>query len=282
MNWKHVKNIFLLLLLFVNLLLGSFVYGDYRETAFTDSETAARAAALLRADGLRVSEALLAVQNDEAASYHAPYDREEYLMAAATFLLGEAPDSVYLLPHGIRAETEGGAFALLKNDLSVAFGTPFAAERTLSYTEEEGEAATVAFASLLRLTENELSDAGLQKTEDGWLLTLTQTIGGIPLADATCTFGMTDGKLVYAVGRHFFGAPDAREEAPLLNRVNILLKERERGARGSVVKISLCYALYENTERGLLSFIPAYRLQFANGEAHVVNAISGDIVQPLA
>ena len=291
MNWKHVKNLFLLLLVFVNVLLGIFVYKNYRETAFTDSLTAERTAELLRRDGIYVSETLLAAKNDEADTLSVPYDREEYLLTAAAFLLGGTPDGIYLLPNGIRAETAGGESVLLGNDLSVSFfakdgGEAVRAElqknRILPHTEEEAREILPRFATLLSLSQNEVESGVLVKGDGVWLLTLTQTADGIPLADFTCTFGMQGDRLVYAEGRHFFGAPTEREEAPLLNRVNILLKEREDGVRGTVMDVSLCYALFEETERGALLFIPAYRITYADGNVSTRSAISGDIVHPLA
>lgn len=291
MNWKHVKNTFLLLLVLVNLLLGFFVYKDYRETAFTPNETAARAVSILARDGIEVSETLLAVKNDTAATLSVPYDREEYLLTVAAFLLGSTPDGVYLLPGGIRAETADGESVLLGNDLSVRF---FAADggeavkselqknRVLLHTEEEAKEILPRFATLLSLSQAEVEGGRLTKGDGVWLLTLTQAASGIPLADFTCTFGMQGDRLVYAEGRHFFGAPVDRTEAPLLNRMNILLKERERGREGKITDISLCYALYEETERGELLFIPAYKVAYGDGSVSTVNAISGDIVLPLA
>lgn len=291
MNWKHVKHVFLLLLIFVNILLGFFVYTDYRETAFTDPLTAARTVALLREKGIHVSEELLTAKNDVAATLSVPYDREEYLLTAAAFLLGGTPDGIYLLPDDIRAETAAGESVLLGNDLSIVFfakdgGEAVRAElqknRILPHTEEEAREILPRFAALLSLSQNEVESGVLAKGDGVWLLTLTQSADGIPLDGFTCTFGMRDGALVYAKGRHFFGAPEARTEAPLLSRVNILLKEREHGVVGKVTDISLCYTLYEETERGELLFIPAYRVTYEDGSVSTRNAISGDIVLPLA
>lgn len=291
MNWKHVKNLFLLLLVGVNLLLGYFVYTDYRETAFTDPVTAGRAAAILAESGIHVSETLLTAKNDTATTLSSPYDREDYLLTAAAFLLGGTPDGIYLLPSGIRAERTDGEAVLLGNDFSVSYratdgGETVEAElhtdRILPYTEEEKKEILPVFAEALSLSQTELDGAKLVKGAQCWLLTLTQTADGIPLVGMTCTFGMKDGRLVYAEGRHFFGAPDGRTEAPLLDRVNILFKERERGMTGTVMDISLGYALYESTEIGQLLFVPAYKVTYANGAVSTVNAVSGDIVLPLA
>lgn len=289
MNWKHVKNLFLLLLIAVNLLLFYFVYSDYSETAFTDPVTAERAAALLRADGITVSETLLAEKNDTAKTLSVPYDREQYLLTAAAVLLGRSPDGIYLLPNGIRAETEDGEAVLLLNDLTVSYEAKDSIAAKDAYqqarsprTEEEEKAAVKAFSALLALPEETVQTAHISAKDGFTFLTLTQSADGIPLAGITCTFGMREGRLVYAAGRHFFGAPQKSEETPLLNRVNILLKERERGTRGTVKSISLCYALYEATESGSLLFVPAYTVTYADGSVSTVNAVSGDIVLPLA
>ncbi len=292
MNWKHVKNLFLLLLIAVNLLLFYFVYSDYSETAFTDPVTAENVAALLRADGISVSETLLTKKNDTAKTLSVPYDREQYLLTAAAVLLGAAPDGIYLLPNGIRAETADGESAVLLGDLTISYrgkdsGNAAAevcrqpsAHAPLS--EEALETAVKAFSALLDLPEETVQAADIYAKEGFTFLTITQSADGIPFSGITCTFGMTRGALVYAEGRHFFGAPQQSEEAPLLNRVNILLKERERGTRGTVTDISLCYALYEATESESLLFVPAYTVTYADGSVSTVNAISGDIVLPLA
>jgi len=287
-NWKHVKHFLLLLLVGVNLLLGYFVYTHFSETHFTDTLTAARTAEILQKDGITVSESLLAAKNDTADALSAPYTRENYLLSVATLLLGKEPDGVYLLPDGIRAETLSGESVLLGNDLSIDYcaqngGATAKAEesmnRVLPYTEEEKKEAIAAFATLLSLPEDELKDAAFTKGDGCYLLYLQQAERGIPLSGFVCTFGIADGKLVYAEGRHFFGIPDEKAEAPLLNRVNILLSERDRGVQGKVTDIALCYALYEEAENEMLHFLPAYRIQYASGNVSVVGAIDGNPIE---
>lgn len=288
MNWKHVKNFFLLLLIGVNLLLFYFVYTDYSKTAFTDPVTAAHTASILQKDGILVSPSLLTAKNDNVQTRSVSYDRESYLTAVAAFLLGKEPDGIYLLPSGIRAETLAGACVVLGNDLSVSYrasGSGTAAEAVLAkntalpLTDEERETAVAAFAAALDLPSEAIEDARYSKGEGCTFLRLEQRIGDIPIAGLICTFGMADGRIVYAEGRHFFGAPEANEEAPILNRVNILLSERDRGARGTVTAITLCYALYEDAESKMLRFVPAYAVQYADENTSIVNAISGESIE---
>ena len=284
MNWKHVKNLFLLLLLAVNVLLVFFVYTDYSDTAFTDSDTAAHASAVLEKSGILVSPTKLAVKNDASPSLSVSYDRESYLLSVAAFLLGKTPDGIYLLPDGIRAETASGDAVLLGQDLSVAYSAAVSGaaakavmdeSRALPLPEEHRENALSAFSKALDLPESAFSEATFLQGDGYTFLILQQTESGIPITGMLCTFGIADGRIVYAQGRHFFGAPTEREEAPLLNRANILLSERDREKRGTVETITLCYALYEDSESKLLRFIPAYTVTYAEGTPSVVNAING-------
>lgn len=282
MNWKHVKHFLLLLLVGVNLLLGYLVYNHFNDTFFTDTATAARAVSILQKDGIRVSEELLAAKNDTADTLSAPYAREEYLLSVAALLLGKEADGIYLLPSGIRAETAEGDSALLGNDLSISFtasGVTADVSAAFAMTDEEKKQAIPAFATALLLAEKDLENATFRKSGDLLLLTLTQTERSLPLAGCTCTFGMREGRIVYAEGRHFFGIPTEKSEAPLLNRVNILLKERDRGVQGTVTDISLCYALYEEADASKLHFLPAYRIEYSNKNVSLVGAIDGNPIE---
>lgn len=288
MNWKHVKNLFLLLLIGVNLLLFYFVYTDYSETAFTDPVTAVHTASILQKDGILVAPSLLAARNDSVQTRSVSYDRESYLTAVAAFLLGKEPDGVYLLPSGIRAETTAGARVYLGNDLSVSYRAPdggMAAEAALAkntalpLTDEEKETTVAAFAAALDLPAEAIEDARYSKGGGCTFLRLEQRVGDIPIAGLSCTFGMAGDRIVYVEGRHFFGAPETNEEAPILNRVNILLSERDRGVRGTVTAITLCYALYEEAESETLRFVPAYEVRYADGNTSIVNAISGESIE---
>ena len=277
-NWKHVKHFLLLLLLGVNILLGYFVYTNFNGAFFTDTQTAARTASILQKDGIRVSEELLAARNDTADTLSTPYSREEYLLSVAALLLGKEADGIYLLPSGIRAETSEGDSVFLGNDLSIAFtadGVTADLSAAVSMTEEEKKTALPAFATALLLAEKDIEGATLQKCGDLKLLTLAQTEHSLPLAGCVCTFGMAGDRIVYAEGRHFFGIPTEKSEAPLLNRVNILLKERDRGVQGEVTDISLCYALYEEADAAKLHFLPAYRIEYSDKNVSLVGAIDG-------
>lgn len=279
MNWKHVKTLLLVLLVAVNALLGYFIYTSYSSAAFTDTLTAERAASILKKSGIEADSALLSVKNDSAQRYTASYNREEYLLSLAAFLLGRSPDGVYLLPSGIRAETTGGEIIYANSDLSVSFALTDAdreaAQRAVPVTDtEEAKNARIALASLLGYSEDAFDSVTVRKSGECVIMTITQTEGGIPLYGFDCTFGMRDGRIVYAEGKHFFGVAEEGDNEPLLNRVNILLSERKRQKSGKVLSIELCYIPYEDSENQQLHLAPAYAVSYADGSVSVVNAIS--------
>ena len=90
----------------------------------------------------------------------------------------------------------------------------------------------------------------------------------------TCVFGIKNGKIVYAGGKHFFGVPEGKEAAQLLDRVNIMFSEKQRGEVGTVSDISLCYTLYEDSQTDRMLFIPSYKITYEDGKTNTVNALS--------
>ncbi len=283
MNWKYVKTLLIVLLVAVNCLLGHLVYNAYSETAFTDAETAKGAAEVLKKSGINVSESMLSVKNDEAKSLVTVYDREDYLLSAAAFLLGEEPIGAFLVPSGIRAENSLGETVFVGNDLSVHYvSTSIDENMPLGQpieNEDELVSARALFASLLGYDKDAFDGVAVLKSGDLYLLTVSQEESGIPLYGYDCTFGISDGKIVYASGKHFFGSFEESDEAPLLNRTNILLSEKARGITGTVEKIRLCYVLYEDTKQHLLRLVPAYAVSYTDKRTSIINALDSSLFE---
>lgn len=282
MNWKYVKTLLIVLLLAVNCMLGYLAYNAYSETAFTDLSTAESTVRVLAEGGIKVSADMLAVKNDSAKTFVGEYSREDYLLSVAAFLLGEEPNGIFLLPSGIIAEGSSGKTVLLHNDLSVHYAAADEEEQTdiLPLTdEEELKNARELFASLLGYNKEAFGGMPVEKRGEMLLLSVSQSEGGIPLFGYDCTFGVKDGKIVFADGKHFFGEFAEDGEAPLLNRTNILLSEKARGSVGTVEKIELCYVLYEDTKQDLLRLIPAYSVSYADGNTSIINALDASLFE---
>lgn len=283
MNWKYVKALLIVLLVAVNCLLGYLVYTSYSEAAFTDAATARGAAEVLKKSGINVSADMLSVKNDEAKSLVTAYDREDYLLSVAAFLLGEEPVGAFLLPDGIRAENSLGETVLVENDLSVHYSLVDIDQDVASAqpieNKEELKSSRELFASLLGYDKSAFDGAEVRRSGDLLLLTVSQEESGIPLYGYDCTFGISGEKIVYASGKHFFGSFEESSEAPLLNRTNILLSEKTRGITGTVEKIRLCYVLYEDIKQDLLRLVPAYAVSYTDGHTSIINALDASLFE---
>lgn len=285
MSWKQVKNLLLLLLTAVNILLLAFVYKYYQESNYTDAVTAKRAMEILEKSGITVSSELLTVQNDSADLLRCGYDREEYLCYVAALLFGEEAEGIYLLPDGIRAETSAGKVATLGYDFSLRYVAPDVGEDRLTAAlqgalppaeDESCETEKDALEELLALPEGALKSTLCTHADGYTFITVDQGEGGIPLYGMRCSFGFSGDELIYAEGKYCFGIPAEKSGEPLLNRINILFSEKERGKTGHITDIALCYTLYEDAQNGALLYVPAYALTYADGESIAVSAISGD------
>lgn len=284
MNWKQVKNLLLLLLTAVNILLLAFVYRYYRDSNFTDAVTAKRAAAILADSGITVESELLSVRNDAADVQSCAYDREDYLCYAAALLFGKEADGIYLLPSGIRAETTDGKVVTLGYDFSLQYISPDADKERLiaawqsakSPAEHESCQTEIdILEELLALPEGTLKNALCTHADGYTFITVEQSESGIPLYGMECCFGFSGGTLLFAEGKYCFGIPTEKTSEPLLNRINILFSEKERGKTGHITDIALCYTLYEDAQNSSLLFVPAYVLTYADGERVAVSALSG-------
>lgn len=284
MSWRTVKNFLLILLVAVNALLAVFAYNYYVDSRFTDASTAEGAAKILEKSGINVSSELLSVKNDTAAALYTGYDRESYVCLAASVLFGREADGVYMLPSGVRAETADGDSALIGYDMSIDFAaagekeTLEAALKTATAaTADESKAARTFLESTLALEGGSIKESDCKKGGDCVFVTVKNTAEGLKVYGMEAVFGVRGDKIVYANGKYFFCTPSGEENAQLLNRVNIMFSEKERGVSGTVTDIELCYTLYEDAESGLMLFIPAYALTYSDGSVHAVNAISKNL-----
>lgn len=284
MNWKYIKSFLILLLVLVDVLLVKFCYDYYMAREFTPRTAAEDAAAVLAADGITVSPDLLAVQAAVAPPRRCAYTREDYARLVFGILLGETPDGFFLLPDGIRAVTADGDEATVGYDFSLRFTAAGRDADEVEAAYAKGYPATADTAAVRRALEAllGLEEGGAKNfpatTADGYVFfTRTSSADGIPLAKDACVFAFLGTELVYARGSYLFLATEATDAEPLLTRINILLSERRRGARGTVRDISLCYAPYEDAAEGTLWLFPVYRVTYADGSTSVVNAQSGEI-----
>ncbi|MBR5539562.1 MAG: hypothetical protein IKU61_06650 [Clostridia bacterium] len=283
MNWKYVKLLLILLLIAVNILLASLIFDYYSESAFTDGETAEKVSAILKENGIFADASDIAVKNDSAKDYTSPFSREDYLLSVAAFLLGENPSGVFLTPDGIRAENSVGETAYVYNDMQISYAASgIDADAVLGKPitdEEEANAVREEFALILGYPTEDLDGITMLRHDDVYVMTLMQKEDGIPLFGYECTFAIRDKKIVFASGKHFFGAFEESEEAPLLNRANILLSEKNREIRGTVTDVSLCYVLYEDTKQGEIRLAPAYKVTYGEGHTSIIDAKSADLFE---
>lgn len=281
MSWKNVKNLLIVLLLAVNVVLMMFAYNYFLASRFTDGETAAMASAVLAKNDIKISADKLAVQKDTADVLFCAYDREHYLALAASLLLGKEADGIYMLPNGIRAETLEGDTVLLGYDMSIDYKNFALADEINAALDgakpmdaDASKQIRTALEELIALPENSLEGAKCTSFGDYTFITAEQFENSLSLYDMTCVFGIKNGKIVYAGGKHFFGVPEGKEAAQLLDRVNIMFSEKQRGEAGTVSDISLCYTLYEDSQTDRMLFIPSYKITYEDGKTNTVNALS--------
>ncbi|MBQ8836288.1 MAG: hypothetical protein IJ002_02110 [Clostridia bacterium] len=278
MSWKTVKNLLILLLIAVNILLAVFAFDYYTDSNFTSADTAAGAAKILEKSGLYVESGMLSVKNDTAPALYTSYDRETYVCLVAHLLFGKEPDGIYMLPHGVRAETLDGKTAYIGYDMSVEYtageNISSALENAKSADGEMTKAAREFLEEKFALAEGSIKESDCKVSGDCTFVTLGRAERGLKLYGMECTFGVRDGEIVYACGKYFFLTPTGEENAQLLDRVNIMFSEKERGVRGTLESAELCYTLYENADSGLMLFIPSYALTYRDGTVHAVNGVS--------
>ncbi|MBQ6893536.1 MAG: hypothetical protein IJN48_04955 [Clostridia bacterium] len=281
MSWKSVKNFLILLLVAVNILLAFFAYNYYINSTFTDSATAERASTALAKGGLNVPSDMLSVKNDNAETLYTTHNREDYVCLAASILFGKEADGIYMLPNGVRAETLEGETALIGYDMSIEFTAAdkkdSVSNALKTLTETSGEAtvtARTALESKLALPAGSIKERDCKAGGSYIFVTLSQAENGLELYGMNCVFGLEGDRIVYADGKYFFEVPEGGESAQLLDRVNILFSEKERGVTGTLTDIELCYTLYEEADSGRMLFVPSYALTYADGTMHAVNAIS--------
>ena len=283
MSWKSVKNILMILLLAVNVLLAYFVYDYYAPLNVTDQNTAISAAKALKNSGISVDSELLSVRNDRADILYTDFDREEYVCLAAAMLFGKEADGFYMLDGGVMAETLEGESAYIGYDMTIEFTASGKQGPTLltkvSASSDEADSACKFIENKFALVSGSLDRTACQKSGDTVFVKVSESESGIKLYSMDSVFGVEDEKIVYASGKHFFGVPKEKESAQLLDRINILFSEKERGMQGTVKSIRLCYALYEDSESNRMIYIPSYTVTYEGGKTSIINAISKKLYQ---
>ena len=286
MIWKNVKSLLIVLLVAVNLFIGFLALNYYKSSRFTDSDTANAASKVLENGGISVLPDVIAVENDIADILTCSYDRENYLATVSMLFLGREADGVYLLPSGIRAETREGDCVLLGYDMSISYSSVNLADNistALKYASpvesEESKAGREALAKLIAMPKGSLKNAPCVEYGEYMFITVDQFENGLAIYDMNCVFGLRGGRIVYAEGKHFFGVPDKEESAQLLDRVNILFSEKERGEVGDITDVTLCYTLYEDFGNHRMMLVPSYDVRYSDGRSHAVNAINREKYQ---
>ncbi|MBQ4556092.1 MAG: hypothetical protein IJA60_00410 [Clostridia bacterium] len=284
MNWKHTKTLLLILLAAVNIFLAFLATNFYSENNFTNDNTAASAAKILEKNGIVVDKAMLSARNDSADVLLCNYDREQYLCAVAALLFGKEADGIYRLPNGIRAETYEGASATIGYDLSLDYtSTELAGKgevlRGITHSPEAGEvkAEKRMLETLLALPSGSLENAECIKAGVYTFITVDQVENGLPLFGMHCVFGIKEEKIVYANGKHLFCVPEEKYSAPILNRINILFSEKERGVTGTVKDITFCYTLYEDAKTDKMMLVPSYTVTYSNKNVTAINALNKEL-----
>ncbi|MBQ7661561.1 MAG: hypothetical protein IJS44_05855 [Clostridia bacterium] len=271
MNWHPVKIVLLVLLIFANLFLLGTAAGGKIEEDRQYEESAATLSTLLATHGIDIDEAFLTVK-DAPGGYHtfaAPIG--DLMTSAATRLFGSPPTAVFLLPRGLCAEIDDGRSLTLSYDGQITFSATDGASLPASFSPVDEDDAVKADLALLSekiaLGMTELVPVGVCETDSETYYDCRQTLDDLPVFGSACVFGLADGELTAAAGSLFLpGGVHTFTAAPCLDRMNIMLSELRRGARGRVESLSLCYAVYENGERTKLFAYPAYEIVYATGD----------------
>ena len=286
MSWKNVKTLLILLLVAVNTVLAVFAFTYFKDANFTSKDTAVSAAEILAKSGIEVSPELLSVKNDAVDILSCEYTRETYLSLVASFLFGKEADGIYLLPNGIQAETLEGESILLGYDMSISFTAEAldesiydALHKATKTDPELAKGARKSLETLIAMPSGSLENAVCKSYGDYVFITVEQQENKLPIYNMSCVFGLKNEKIVYASGKHFFGVPETKESEQLLDRVNILFSEKERGMQGTVTDISLCYTLYEDASNNRMLLIPSYLVTYADRSSNAVNAINKEKYQ---
>ncbi|MBE6678949.1 MAG: hypothetical protein E7598_00335 [Ruminococcaceae bacterium] len=281
MSWKNVKNFLIVLLVAVNIVLSIYAYRYYFASTFTDADTAQIASEVLKSSGINIGADTLAVKKDSAETLYCSYDREHYLALVCSLFFGKEADGIYLVPSGIKAETLEGDSITLGYDMQINYtNAALKDEITAALSKadpieaEESKAVRQTLETLIALPENSLSDAECTAYGDYVFITANQFENSLPLYGMTCIFGIRNGKLVHADGKHFFGVPEGKESSQILDKVNIMFSEKLRGETGTVKDIRLCYTLYEDSLSDRMLFIPSYEILYEDGRTNAINALT--------
>lgn len=284
MNWKQTKTLLLILLVAVNIMLGVYVYGHFKDNYFVGDDVAAEASAILSSSGINVDASLLGGANEYGDILICNYDREEYICLVASILFGKEADGMYLLPDSVRAETLEGEVALIGYDMSLYYSSSeivgkeaelLTSANAISAADSKKERKMLE--QILALPSGSLEGAECKKSGEYVFITVVQTENDIPLFDMDCVFGIKGDNIVYASGKHFFSVPDEKQDTPILDRINIMFSEKSRGTVGTVESITFCYTLYENNLTKTMMLIPSYAVRYADGSVNAVNAISKEL-----
>lgn len=284
-NWSSTKTLLLVLLVAVNLLLGVYVYNHFKDNYFIGEDVAAEASEILKKSNIKVDASLLDGFNEDGDVLICSYEREDYVMLVASLLLGKEADGMYVLPHGVRAETFESETAVIGYDMSISFVSKELSDidgllggaSPQSDSECKNERKTLE--RVLALPSGSLDGAECKKNGEYVFITVCQEENDIPLYGMDCVFGMHGEKIIYAKGKHLFCVPEEKQDTPILDRINIMFSEKSRGAEGEVVSITFCYTLYESSASKTMMLIPSYAVRYADGTVHAVNAVSKDLYQ---
>ncbi len=303
MNWSGVRNFLIAILIAANLFLLYNILRQNMTRSFLSGDEIGTAAALLSERGLRVDEDTVPARRFSSDVFESRYS-EAYFADAASALCGSERESLAMQP-------DGSNLILMKNGSEVLFGSGFvfrwyrssnsedsaytdiepenfAAARTLG--TEIGTAKMKTLSALAEgffncRLENESALAaeimdGFTDTRTGFSYLLArQTISGYPVFghSAVCAF---DGEtLVYAAGVWYFADVNGSYDCELYDQVNILFtdlsemtEEIQNGGSPEVESISACYAVYWNTERTAINFVPAWQIEHKGADTIVYNA----------
>ncbi len=156
------------------------------------------------------------------------------------------------------------------------------------------------------LLSSEVKDSCYDESTDTTYLLAAQTLDEYEVCShyALCVF--KGDELVYASGRWYFAPLDKKHSTELYDQVNILFTDLEalnsqnialidEGDSGlpedtqadtggsvsgdpiQVTSMSACYAVYWNSEKTSLFFIPAWQIEHNNGRDIVYNAANGTV-----
>lgn len=312
MNWGSVKNLLIAMLVVANMFLIYNISVQNRRKGYIDVSEVRNAILLLSERGLEVDYNCVPLKRFNADIYESLYDDNYFDNVSQTLSGSKRESRNILPNGGMRIVAENGAsfefdngFGFMyrkNNNMAAPAYTDITAENFGESIELFGELGKTRLSGFARQAgeflnscqpdETHLSfraDGGFLNEPDGYYYILvSQLLDGIPIYGHGVVCVFSGDLLIAAYGRWYFDGTDTNYNNEMYDQVNILftdletLKNRQDSLKGSeepsdislpgVTAVTACYAIYWNSEKTALYFIPAWQVHHSDDTTIVYNA----------